>query len=342
MKTTLVKNSRPELKYTFKLLLPLALFLMSNVAFAQKDTIIYYMTEYGQQVTSKDKSDYYVKIYPSDSLTTVQLYAVNGFYKDGARLFKTYSVTATPQFKPEGFYTTFFRSGKTMSIKQVKNGELSGTAVSYYPNGRFYNKVTAKLMPTDTDIMLEESRDSTGKVLTTKGNGYWITYDEGFTRPIARGYVKNFKQDSVWLMTPDTFGGFTIGYKDGKPVGNLPTPGQKIFTSVDEVPEFPGGIEAFYMFIAKNTRYPATAREQNIHGRIIVSFVVERDGSLSDVHVTRGIGGGCDEEAVRVIKLSPFWKPGAAQGKPVRVQYSVPITFTLENNGQTERIGREK
>ncbi|HEY8781997.1 MAG TPA: TonB family protein [Mucilaginibacter sp.] len=105
----------------------------------------------------------------------------------------------------------------------------------------------------------------------------------------------------------------------------------KIFTSVEQVPAFPGGFEAFGRYLSKNIRYPAIARENNTQGRVIVSFVCERDGSLTDVKVARGIGDGCDEEAVRVIKASPRWKPGIQNGRPVRVAYSVPISFTLSS-----------
>jgi len=102
-----------------------------------------------------------------------------------------------------------------------------------------------------------------------------------------------------------------------------------IFTSVEQVPEFPGGVKAFGTFLAKNIKYPAEARRNGVQGRVIISFIVEKDGSLSDVRLRRGIGSGADEEAVRVIKISPNWHPGIQNGHPVRVSYSVPISFTL-------------
>jgi TonB family protein len=103
-----------------------------------------------------------------------------------------------------------------------------------------------------------------------------------------------------------------------------------VFTSVEQVPEFPGGINAFGTFLAKNIRYPAEARSNGVQGRVIISFVVETDGSLSNLRIARGIGHGADEEAVRVLALSPNWQPGIQNGKKVRVAYSVPISFTLE------------
>jgi len=114
-----------------------------------------------------------------------------------------------------------------------------------------------------------------------------------------------------------------------------------VFSAVEQVPEFKGGINAFGKFLATNIRYPKDAREKNIQGRVIATFVVEKDGSLSDFKVLRGIGYGCDEEAIRVLKLSPEWKPGTQNGRVVRVQYSVPISFTLAG-GAPARPGENK
>jgi len=103
----------------------------------------------------------------------------------------------------------------------------------------------------------------------------------------------------------------------------------QIFTAVEKSPGFPGGDAAFGKYLGKAIRYPAIARENNVQGRVILTFVVERDGSLTDIKVVRGIGSGCDEEAVRALKNSPKWTPGIQNGRPVRVQYSVPVAFAL-------------
>jgi len=103
----------------------------------------------------------------------------------------------------------------------------------------------------------------------------------------------------------------------------------EIFTVVEESPGFPGGDEARIKFLQNNIKYPQMARESNIQGTVYVTFVVEKDGRVTDVRVLRGIGGGCDEEAIRVIKAMPKWNPGKQRGKPVRVQFNMPIKFTL-------------
>ena len=105
---------------------------------------------------------------------------------------------------------------------------------------------------------------------------------------------------------------------------------QEIFKIVEEMPAFPGGEAKLMEYVAKNVKYPQIARETGVQGRVYVNFVVEPDGSVSNVSVLRGIGGGCDEEAVRVVKNMPKWKPGKQRGKAVRVSYMLPVNFKLQ------------
>jgi protein TonB len=104
----------------------------------------------------------------------------------------------------------------------------------------------------------------------------------------------------------------------------------EVFLIVEEPPTFPGGDQALYKWLGENLKYPEEAKELGIQGRVFVSFVVEPDGSTSNVVVKRGIGGGCDEEAVRIVKAMPKWAPGKQRGQPVRVQFNLPIKFTLQ------------
>ncbi|MBR5603744.1 MAG: energy transducer TonB [Bacteroidales bacterium] len=104
----------------------------------------------------------------------------------------------------------------------------------------------------------------------------------------------------------------------------------EIFKVVEVMPEFPGGPAKMMEYIQKNIKYPMMARESDIQGRVFVSFVVEPDGSISNVGVMRGIGGGCDEEAVRVVNSMPKWNPGKQRGTAVRCSFTVPIIFKLQ------------
>ena len=104
----------------------------------------------------------------------------------------------------------------------------------------------------------------------------------------------------------------------------------KVLEKAEVMPEYPGGEQAMMQFVADNVKYPQDAIDKEISGRVLVSFVVEKDGSIGDVKVVKGIGGGCDEEAVRVVNAMPKWKPGMDKGNPVRVSYIMPFTFKLQ------------
>jgi TonB family protein len=108
---------------------------------------------------------------------------------------------------------------------------------------------------------------------------------------------------------------------------NIPLEVDEIFTAVEQNPEFIGGQKAMYNFINDNIKYPFEAQRNDISGRVFLKFVVEKDGSIGDVKVWKGLGYGCDEEAVRVIKLMPKWNPGSQNGKLVRVYYNMPVLF---------------
>ena len=103
-----------------------------------------------------------------------------------------------------------------------------------------------------------------------------------------------------------------------------------VYQTVEEMPEFPGGVEAMMDYVAKSVVYPQEAMDNEISGRVLVCFVIEKDGSITEVEVLKGIGGGCDEEAVRVVKAMPKWKPGKQDGQPVRVSFTMPFTFKLQ------------
>jgi len=104
----------------------------------------------------------------------------------------------------------------------------------------------------------------------------------------------------------------------------------EIFTVVESMPEFPGGMGELMKYLGTSIKYPPLAKESGIQGRVFINFVVEPNGSISNVKVLRGIGGGCDEEAVRVVENMPNWKPGKQRGKAVRVSYNLPVKFTLQ------------
>lgn len=98
---------------------------------------------------------------------------------------------------------------------------------------------------------------------------------------------------------------------------------------VEQMPSFPGGQSALMQWLSNNIKYPTVAEENGVQGRVVCTFVVERDGSITNVQVVRGVDPSLDKEAVRVLRAMPKWNPGTQNGTPVRVEYTVPVTFSM-------------
>ena len=114
------------------------------------------------------------------------------------------------------------------------------------------------------------------------------------------------------------------------PPAPKPEVATKVFDVVEEMPSFPGGQAALMSYLNSNVKYPVVAQENGVQGRVIISFVVERDGSISDVKVARSVDPSLDREAQRVVKSMPRWTPGKQNGQTVRVKYTVPVVFRLQ------------
>lgn len=104
---------------------------------------------------------------------------------------------------------------------------------------------------------------------------------------------------------------------------------QKVFDTVEQMPEYPGSMQAMIEFLQANMKYPEDAAKQKVEGRVMVQFVVETDGSISDVHVAKQVFPSLDAEAIRVVQAMPKWTPGKEKGKVVRVKYNLPIVFRM-------------
>ena len=118
-----------------------------------------------------------------------------------------------------------------------------------------------------------------------------------------------------------------IEYQDEEPV----------FTVVEVMPKFPGGNKALYAYLGNNIKYPEVAKKEGIEGTVYVTYVVEKDGSVTHVKLLRGVHESLDKEALRVVAEMPKWEPGKEKGKPVRVQYSLPIKYTLAKDKEKEK-----
>lgn len=316
-----------------------------TTAYSQNGGLIYYLKTNGTLVSNKDSADYTMLVLPPDTDVDKNLYIVYEYNKNGKRTLITGSRTNDINLKYQGHYTAFYANGHRKKMGTFDRGMPVGNETQYYPNGKLYyikNYIVEKNNITEqsggVDKVREfraECRDSTGSVLTANGNGKWIEFDEDFKNVIADGLIAHGDKDSTWYRRDNGFVIKQEHYKDGRLLSYTDNTGITTFSQVDGMPEFPGGIEALSRFLARNIRYPAVARENGTQGKVIISFMVEEDGTLTDVHVSRGIGDGCDEESRRVIALSSPWKPGVKDGQAVRVAYSIPISFALSGGFKT-------
>lgn len=112
----------------------------------------------------------------------------------------------------------------------------------------------------------------------------------------------------------------------------------EVFSEAEVMPEYPGGMVALATFLGENIVYPEAAKSNSTEGKVIVSFVIDKDGSVTDVNTANGIGNGCDEEAVRVVNLMPDWTPGYIKGEAVKVSFKLPVMFTLDNFTQKDSV----
>lgn len=228
------------------------------------------------------------------------------------------------------FQTTFSESMNVGNIEMFyENGKLKEAGEFKEPArkntlGRFNypNYVIKQIADSLGNVFLDSS--GTGKVN--------IKYYDGST--LEGEYIDGLKHGERKEFYPKTSETYIEKFNNGKLLEGIyiDKDGTKNkYTTLEVYPEFPDGIVDFYKFIGKNMEYPSNMKRQQISGTVYVKFFIEKNGSLDDVKVLRGIPGGqeLEDEALRVIKMSPKWNPGIQRGKPVRVSFSVPVKFAL-------------
>eukprot|EP01037_Dinobryon_pediforme_P011292 gene11292-11379_t len=172
--------------------------------------------------------------------------------------------------------------------------------------------------------------------MVEKDNGYFKGYDDKFGYINEEGSVKNGKRDGIWkgnFKNPAI--SFTENYKDGELLngratfedGKTGTYAKKRGTP----PQFRGGLEAFGSYLGSNIQYPLDARQNNLEGTVVLTFIVDKDGKVSDVKISKSVSPSIDAEALRVIRNSPNWIAGTQFGRNVKVSYGVPVTFKLSD-----------
>lgn len=314
--------------------------LFFTCVFAQKQNV-YFLKNDGKRVSTKDSADYVRIVSEPDSGTV--LYNVKEFYANGKP--KLVGKSSKIEYNVlEGQCVSFFPSGKRKQFAGYKQGDLVGDAYNYYHNGVLYTDFEYSQIPAEggnsvgkafgSHYLIKICNDSLGKPIVTNGNGHYINYSNDFKTIIEEGDVKNGESDGQWtgiVIEQDSLR-FKDTYVNGKLIAGVSIDkkgGTYSYTQKEVNPQFAGGETAFAHFLMKNVRYPDQAKENNIQGKLYITFVVERDGSLTEAKAVRSPSKDLADEGLRVINLSPKWVPGYLHGKPVRVQYTVPLNFSL-------------
>jgi TonB family protein len=311
-------------------------FIYCNRAFAQQQGITTYLKKSGALASDPDSADF-VRII-SNVADSSGLFAINEYYPNKQLKFsgKT-SAKEAIKLQKSGIY--YYPNGVKREVANYKDGKLDGDNYLYYPNGELYThrkyvpgeNNSGSVFGSRSDII--ENRDSTGKVLTENGNGYYVGYDTDFSYISEEGPIKDGNRDGVWKGHG---GGKNSNVTETYNMGTL-TEGKMVdannqtyeYTKREVMPEFFGGLGEFGRFLGDNIKYPRRAFNNRISGTVVLGFVVERDGSLANIVVRSSPDPELSAEALRVLTQSPRWVPGKQYGRPVRVNYAVPVRFAL-------------
>lgn len=314
-------------------------FLVVN-SFAQKKQNVYFLKDNGKYVDNRDSSDYTRIVQEPDSGSV--LYNVVEYYPDGNPKLIGKSSAVDP-IKLEGQTVSFYPDKKKKQVASYEKGFISGNVYDYYPNGKMYRSLeyidnasrSSQLRSIGKEEIVHTVYDSTGVETVKEGNGHYQIFDQDFKRIEEEGDVKDGKRNGVWK------GSFNKGkltfseeYANGNFIKGTSTDAAgntKNYTVKEALPTFKGGESTFGRYLSNDLRYPPDARERGIQGRVILAFVVETDGSLTNIRVLKSVHPDLDAEALRVLKQSPKWNPGTQHGVPVRVSYTMPLNFSLGN-----------
>lgn len=328
------------------LTLVFCLVLLQTARAACIDSLTFYFKNSGREVMRKDSADYYRVILPPDTNIDKELYQVFEFYPNGKPKLVALSFTQPYSLALHGTCIEYFPNGKRKRVSTYKKGLLVDTVKNYYPCGKLYNIL--KIENQDTwyndvyfnslvsrniysyKLQIIELRDSTGKVLAQKGNGHVLIYDDDLKSLVEEGDIKNDKKEGEWTGMIADSGKFICTFhkneiKSG--VSYIKSGHHYDFKQIYTSPAFSDGPEAFGYFIKKNLKYPESARKYKVNGSVRVEFYIEPNGTVSDVKVSQGLLKSLDEEAVRVVSLSPLWYPATRFGVPLRTHQTVSVSF---------------
>ena len=229
---------------------------------------------------------------------------------------------------------TFFENGKIQSISEYTKKSPIIKHANYYQNGIREARFDYEFSDGNILMYILEYADSLGSKIIDKGNGncgcnlylnekQQKEFDKGeVIHGLKNGRWEHWKGDSLQYVEIYNQGQLISGisYKGGNEIN---------YEKIEEPAHPPAGLPTFYSRINRIMKYPKDARRNSIQGKVFIQFVIDKEGTITDVAVLKGIGGGCDEEAIKAVSTSPKWIPGKQRGLPVRQRMILPITFAL-------------
>ncbi|MDA9554932.1 TonB family protein [Pelobium sp.] len=310
-----------------------SIIILTSLSFIQifaQNSSVYYFNNSGKRVMSIDSADFIRQI--SQTLNNESTYDVSEFYMDKSlkKIGNSLVKNITPKYN--GNVMSYHPNGKKLSTEKYINGKLNGMCYYYYENEVLKEQILYTVDESKSSEKMIQKGDSLGnKFLDNSSSGkFKLVYKNGVQE--EGEYLNGNKQGLFKTFNPKLNESYEDLYEGGNFIkgktidsnGNTLT-----YNSILKLAEFKGGTQAFTRFISTNLRYPPEARREGVQGRVVISFKVQIDGSLSDFKINKSVSNEIDEEALRVLKSSPKWIPGQYRGINETVSYTIPITFKL-------------
>jgi antitoxin component YwqK of YwqJK toxin-antitoxin module len=302
------------------------LFLIPLLSFSQTPVskIVYYDSLWKE--STEDNYSYYrlIKDYYADKDT----YKILNYYKSGALEMAGTSSNKDYLIK-EGQFVYYYENGNKKTVSNYIKSRPSGKQYKWYENGQTKSEIEypENKKEASFDSKLNKFWNTENVQTVIDGNGDYEDLNEGF---FESGKIKNGLHDGIWKgYSKKPKYTYVESYENGKLISGTSIDSSNIehtYKTVYQVPVPKKGMKNFYSYIGKAMRIPNAVRN-TVYGKIYLTFVIEKDGSIVEIKIIKGIGYGLDEEAVRVLNNYKEWIPGITRGIPVRVLYSLPITI---------------
>jgi TonB family protein len=296
-----------------------------NVDLKEKDTLNFYINTLNQVVKKKGDASYGVAILPIDTVTRLSI-SNNIIFQVGYS-----SSRDCLHLSFEGIFMTFYPNSHFQSRFHVKNNMPYGNMINYYPDGKIYNIVNVDNIKNPKYV---ECRDIYGAVLANNGYGRWVIYDKDFKNEVFKGIIKDSVKVGEWSGIDSGKTVYINTYENGTFVSGVyydKSGGKHTYNKEEVEPSFGDGPGTFNDYLAQTVQYPNYDIAHKISGKVKVTFVVEKDGTVTNVKVLSAPDGFLAVAVVQAVQSSPLWNPGMRNGQALRVQYTISFDFKLKN-----------